>query len=262
MDDPQENVTIGNFLYSLGLCVGAKMGSSAPPAAVNLLQQTSYDGCLGDVMLTYPSVTRLLEFKRKGNHSKEARKHRIMRIAIDRTDHLATSLGVHWYLETAPAKTDFDFTFSARSYLDMFEQSQAPQSFKEFVDRLVDEATSDERKHSDEEVNAYIHDVMLTWMPEETKDHQRSATGMLISVAPSGGVRYAVLEDIADLGRTRKEILQMRELQRLEMRQALERGTALEREPPEHEHEHERSYTPSGRQREGPEYQPSGRGMR
>lgn len=217
MVDPQENITIGNFLYALGLGVGARAGSAAPVGAVNLLQQTSYDGLLGDVMLTFPGVTRLLEFKRKGNHKKETTKLDLLREAIKASPHWpTTSRQVHWYVETAPASAEFKF--EAKPYLDMFDRDAASLPLKSFVDSLVDEALGSKPAVSDQLVNEYIQDVMLTW--RANGDH-RSATGLLVTVGGDGGLMYAVLDDLADLGKTRMQCLQLQQQRELVVAQIL-----------------------------------------
>ena len=63
-----ENLVIGNFLYALGLTMGARQHDYlAPDWAVSLAQQTPLDIVLGDVVLTGPKAVALLEFKREAN---------------------------------------------------------------------------------------------------------------------------------------------------------------------------------------------------
>ncbi len=50
-----ENVVIGNFLYGLGVSVGAQLRGHVLPASVNLLQQTPEDKALADVLLSFPA---------------------------------------------------------------------------------------------------------------------------------------------------------------------------------------------------------------
>lgn len=225
MLDPQENITIGNFLYALGLGIGVRSKDEAPPAAVNLLQQTSYDGCLGDVMLQFPGVTRLIEFKRSGNYTKERYKHRLLNAGISKLQrHLDTSRSVHWYVETSPATTGFQFL--AKSYLDMFNDKPLSTSFEDFVDSLVTEALNDHPAVPDKHVHSYIHDVLL---PYWSNGRNHSATGLLVTVGPKGGVNFAVLEDLADLGRTREAALQMAYQRRQYIARVLQAHRAQER---------------------------------
>ena len=69
MLSPYENVIIGNFLYALGLAMGRQ--SMPVDGCVNLLQQTPADPALGDLMLQFPGVWRLVEFKRGGGDEKK-----------------------------------------------------------------------------------------------------------------------------------------------------------------------------------------------
>jgi hypothetical protein len=71
-----ENLVIGNFLYALGLKIGARRHDYlAPDLAVHLTQQTPLDIVLGDVLLTGPRAVALLEFKRAAaRRSKERSK--------------------------------------------------------------------------------------------------------------------------------------------------------------------------------------------
>ena len=66
-----ENVIIGNFLYGLGLDIGIKIGldngTETLPSIINLLQQTPADKELGDMLLEFPGVVRVLEFKNAKN---------------------------------------------------------------------------------------------------------------------------------------------------------------------------------------------------
>ena len=210
MLDPQENITIGNFLYALGLGIGLRSKDEAPPAAVNLLQQTSYDKCLGDVMLQFPGVTRLIEFKRSGNYQKERLKHEVLKAGISKIQrHIDTSTSVHWYVETAQGAPEFKFL--AKSYLDMFEDRALSTSFDGFVNSLVTEALGGIPKVPEEHVNSYIHDVLL---PYWSNGRNHSATGMLVTVGADGGVSFAVLEDLTDLGRTRDAALELARIRR------------------------------------------------
>ena len=58
-----ENLVIGNFLFGLGLKVGALRNDYiAPELAVSLLHQTPLEFVLGDVMLAGPRAIALLGF--------------------------------------------------------------------------------------------------------------------------------------------------------------------------------------------------------
>lgn len=81
-----ENITIGNFLFSLGYSIRDKQRDSGMGAAgsVNLLQQTPADQLLGDVLVKFSGVVRLLEFKAEGaDLRKERGKHAGLKKIID-----------------------------------------------------------------------------------------------------------------------------------------------------------------------------------
>lgn len=196
MIDPQENITIGNFLYALGLGVGVSKGASAPPAAVNLLQQTSYDKCLGDVMLHFPGATRLFEFKRRSNtdRDKELEKLHLLQIALGGLPRVqAICRRVHLFVETGAGKNAF--AFHVRPYLDLQLQDAGETTFTDFINGLVAEATAAADASGNRDANMYIRDYVCTWGATEGK----SSTGLLVTVGSSGGVEYAVLDDLADL---------------------------------------------------------------
>lgn len=58
-----ENVVIGNFLYGLGFSIGMSTIGNNQLSIINLLQQTPADKELGDMLLEFPGVVRLIEFK-------------------------------------------------------------------------------------------------------------------------------------------------------------------------------------------------------
>lgn len=98
-----ENIVIGNFLYGLGFAVRARRPSGVSASAINLLQQTPADTLLGDLLLEFPGVVRLIEFKAEDNReSKELSRHRKLSAALAGNIELqAISRDVHWYVETA-----------------------------------------------------------------------------------------------------------------------------------------------------------------
>ena len=215
MIDPQENITIGNFLYALGLGIGIRKGLDAPTAAVNLLQQTSYDRVLGDIMLVFPGITRLFEFKRRSNNDrrKELRKLRLLQGALkDMTTMMAVSRQTHLFVETSD--DDGPYAFNVRPYLDLEDSNIGTTTFDDFVNALVDEATAEVPPCASRLSNVYIRDVVSTW--GSNVDH--SATGLLVSVSSGGGVHYVVLDDLADIETTatRARSLQNRRYQQRE----------------------------------------------
>jgi hypothetical protein len=214
--DPQENITIGNFLFALGLCIGTRKGIDAPVGTVNLLQQTSYDHPLGDVMLHFPGVTRLIEFKRgnRRHDRKEKTKHgRLCDATRNLSRKAQISREIHWYVQTASTDKE-EFIFSARPYLDQHDQTVAALDMTAFVNNLIDQALSPTGTVSTNEANEYISDILL---PFGTMKNF-SSTGLIVTVSSSGGLMYAVVDDLADLKQTRKQCLglQLRRYQELE----------------------------------------------
>lgn len=203
MRDPLENVTIGNFLYALGLSIGSRVGVNAPAGCINLLQQTHLDKCLGDVMVSFPGIFRLIEFKRFGaNLNKELGKLHVLKTALTRQpDLVAVSREVHWYAETAAAQPDFKF--KARRYLDLRMRDGFDLDFAGFVNAVVDRALQSEPSYKPALVAEYL-DVVATFAGKR----DGTSSGMLVSVGSDGGVRYVVVDNIRDVRLSGAQVLQ------------------------------------------------------
>lgn len=184
MRDPLENVTIGNFLYGLGLSIGSRAGASAPAGCVNLLQQGPMDPPLGDVMLGYPGVFRLIEFKRRSaRKTKECVKHTKLAAALSsREDLRVVSREVHWYVETKKGVPVFHVT--AKPYLDMFDSSVPNDGLAEFIAALVEQALCPKPACDLKLLPQYLDAVaVFAGKPGAT------SSGILITVGTDGGVR-------------------------------------------------------------------------
>lgn len=207
MREPLENITIGNFLYGLGLTLGARAGNAAPYGCVNLLQQGPLDPPLGDVLFQFPSsVIRLFEFKRgSADKTKERAKHEALQKAIGKEENLqVVSRKVHWYVETHDREVDFHF--GAKPYLDM--QASVPElNMESLIKGLVDDIIEKRELASLEEVHEYIRTVTTL-----AGKAYRKYSGLLISVG-SGGMAYVVVDDLRDLRRNGKELNHLMELQ-------------------------------------------------
>lgn len=216
MREPLENITIGNFLYGLGLSLGARAGKNAPSGCVNLLQQGPLDPPLGDVLLHFPSVVRLFEFKRgSANKQKERAKLVALQAALSSEPHLqAVSREIHWYVETHDG--DQNFHFGAKPYLDMRERNVAELSMESMVNGLVDDVIRKKRAARLEMVQEYLRTV-TTFAGEASGTY----SGLLIAVG-EGGIRYVAVENVRDLRYTARE-------HRLFMRLEYERRLELER---------------------------------
>ena len=103
-----ENVIIGNFLYGLGLDIGISLGLNNEdvdlPSIVNLLQQTPADKELGDMLLEFPGVVKVLEFKNAKNPSKKEKRRveKLEKALKDNERMKYVSREIHWYIETEP----------------------------------------------------------------------------------------------------------------------------------------------------------------
>ncbi len=73
---------------------------------VNLLQQTPADKELADVLLEFPGVVRLIEFKQLNNKSKKERaRYNLLKAAIGNDkETIKLSKSIHWFVETYSSK--------------------------------------------------------------------------------------------------------------------------------------------------------------
>jgi hypothetical protein len=209
-----ENVVIGNFLYGLGLSMGAKLSSSNSPSIINLLQQTPVDKKLGDVLLEFPGVVKLLEFKQLSNKSnKEAAKHRIIKDVIYHDESLVEiSQSVHWFVESSPHKK----TFISRivPYLNTYPDKVADKypkqksqtvydSLEEFIQQIVEEVTNEGKRFTFEELSKYILSIATCQSKGEG-----GAGGLVILVNSEGCLRYAALTDMIQLRLQHREYIE------------------------------------------------------
>jgi hypothetical protein len=139
-----ENLVIGNFLYALGLKVGARRHDYiAPDLAVNLLQQTPLDRVLGDVLLIGPRAVALLEFKRAANRCSKERS-KLMKIEHQLEDPefrvlRDISRQIHFYVETGDILNE---NFSrVLPYLDL-KTDHRRSCLEQLVDNLANRARS------------------------------------------------------------------------------------------------------------------------
>jgi hypothetical protein len=190
-----ESIVIGNFLFALGFAVRARGKSDAITAtAINLLQQSPADPLLGDLMMEFPGVVRLIEFKTIENRSpKERARHAVLSSRIIDYPHLESiSRAVHWYIETS-AKND-DLVATIAPYLDAFPVRRQGHKLEAFISSIADEVASPSEKFSRENVKSY-----LRWV-QETQGDGKVGTGALLLVAePNGKLHYAALSDLFEL---------------------------------------------------------------
>ncbi|WP_321903937.1 hypothetical protein [Paraburkholderia tropica] len=189
-----ESIVIGNFLFGLGFAVRARKSGTNAVAAINLLQQSPADPLLGDLMMEFPGVVRLIEFKTIENRSpKERARHDALSSRIVGYPHLESiSRAVHWYIETS-AKSD-DLVATIVPYLDAYPTRRQGHKLETFISSIADEVASPSEEFSREDVADY-----LRWV-QETQGDGKVGTGALLLVAePNGKLRYAVLSDLLEL---------------------------------------------------------------
>ncbi len=194
MRDPYENILIGNFLYSLGLLIGTKVGDRELSGCVNLLQQTPLDGRLADVQLIYPGVVRLIEFKRQTNDSdKEAARLWLLRALIEGNAQLErVSRTIHWFVESSEAP--LEWRTDVRPYLDLDTAQQGGLSLRLFLNRLVDAALCAQGP----EFSADLLTEYLTAVETYAGDEGTSSSGLLVTVSADGTLHYVALDSIHD----------------------------------------------------------------
>ncbi|WLO87347.1 hypothetical protein IFU33_22810 (plasmid) [Pantoea agglomerans] len=215
-----ENVVIGNFLYGLGVSVGARLGGNVLPASVNLLQQTPEDKALGDVLLSFPGMLRLIEFKTAANRSdKEAARFRKLSHALEGREELKDiSHRIHWYVETTTdvqsgVKTYFSSYLSA---LSQAARQVEPLNLERFIAQTTRSIFS---SHTDAENPETVSDYLqlVRWCQ---RVGEKSSAGALIVVCDGkGNLRYAELKNIMELSMTHEKWI--------EYRQDMERQTEL-----------------------------------
>ncbi|MBB1634938.1 hypothetical protein A9975_29285 [Cupriavidus sp. UME77] len=193
-----ENVVIGNVLYGLGYSIGGRLRGHPLPSAVNLLQQTPEDKRLGDVLLNFPGVVRLIEFKAEGNRSpKERDRHAILTQALQaRSDMVEVSRQMHWYIETAPSTSHAVLAY-VEAYLNAFgpgERLKTAEALPKFIAKITDCILSGS---SPEDARAQRDYLDLVSVASGTK---ATGSGALVLVgSSSGGLGFAALQDIREL---------------------------------------------------------------
>ncbi|PVZ41040.1 hypothetical protein [Pseudomonas sp. CC120222-01a] len=198
-----ENITIGNFLFSLGYSIRDKQRASGLGAAgsVNLLQQTPADQLLGDVLVKFSGVVRLLEFKAEGaDLRKERGKHAGLKQIINDLGLAEISREVHWYVETkATADTLGLLTVP---YLDAFPRDHHPRSgrLEALVQSTAEAIATQQTRFSGAQINQYLLAI------KTVSGKAASGTGGLLLLAEPGGVlKFAPLEDMLELNMNHRD---------------------------------------------------------
>jgi hypothetical protein len=192
-------VVIGNFLYGLGVAIGGRLKSGYLTGTVSLLQQTPEDKALGDVLVSFPGIMRLIEFKAAANKSaKEKTRHTILSTTISCRPEMADiSRKVHWYVETAPSEHGGVEAFFS-PYLDAFTASCRPKQhsiLEIFIQSLAEDALSNPKIVRPQQEKDYLKLVRWSQGVGET-----GAGALIVIVGSDGGLEFVALEDLMELG--------------------------------------------------------------
>lgn len=217
-----ENIVIGNFLYGLGFAVRAQRSSGMTTSVVNLLQQTPADTLLGDLLLEFPGVIRLLEFKAQDNRdSKERSRHQMLSAGLrGKPEFQAISREVHWYVETAPS-AEHGVIARIVPYLDAFPRERAKHDRLEmFIERLAREIVEDRAISRSDREAAY-----LRWVKYTQGGGMVGSGGLILVADANGSLRYAQLLDMLELRLSHRQWIELHQ-QRVQRELALEQELA------------------------------------
>lgn len=211
-----ENITIGNFLFALGYSLRDKQPRSQLAGSINLLQQTPADELLGDVLLKFTGVVRLIEFKAQGADLKKERgKHVALEAAVKKLGLEQISRDVHWFVETNA--TEQTLGLRTLPYLDAFPRLREPmiQRLENFITTLADDIVKQNITYTGAQIKEY-----LTWVRLTNGTGEVGTGGLLLVAEPGGKLRFSPLEDMLDLNLDHRPWIKERMLQ-------LERDTAF-----------------------------------
>lgn len=225
-----ENITIGNFLFALGYSLREKQGRNLLAGSINLLQQTPADQLLGDVLLKFTGVVRLIEFKAEGARLfKEKARHTALSIAVQERQLEAISREVHWSIETKA--TEKTLGLRVVPYLDAFPRPREPKVklLEEFISTLASDIATQNTAYTGAQINEY-----LSWVRRTQGTGEVGTGGLLLLAEPGGLLRFAPLTDLLDLNLEHslwikeRQVRLEKELELLRMREE-ERQRKLER---------------------------------
>ncbi|MDH6148250.1 MULTISPECIES: hypothetical protein [Paraburkholderia] len=193
--DPYENIVIGNFLYSFGLCIGQLSAGAVRPMCVNLLQQSPMDHALGDLMVANAGVTLLIEFKRERNDSEkeEAKRLKLSRALVEDLYMQTISRQIHWYIETSEKAASL--VSRVVPYLDFADTKVVARTIEGFTESAGHDAVS-------KEIDAQTHAAYETYLKLVAYSHgglQGVSGGLIVSYSKDKGIRYVLLTDVRDL---------------------------------------------------------------
>ncbi|EKS9844572.1 hypothetical protein QDD82_005426 [Burkholderia cepacia] len=221
-----ENVVIGNFLYALGFAIRARQQVQSMPSVVNLLQQTPSDMLLGDLLLQFPGVVRLLEFKVDENQSnKERARHAALSNALSADPTMGSvSRRVHWYIEAGLSEKE-SLAVRAVPYLDAYPRTKPRGRFEPFIEALADEVVDGRSMKGDADADMEY----IRWVKRLQGEGEVGTGGLLLVANADGSLHYAQLLDLLELRIEHRMWIELHE-QRLERELIYQHELALERE--------------------------------
>lgn len=192
-----ENVIIGNFLYGLGLDIGITLGLNNEdinlPSIVNLLQQTPADKELGDMLLEFPGVVRVLEFKNAKNPSNKE-KNRVEKLekALKDNERMQyVSRQIHWYIETKPFEEIC--VNKIVPYLDAYNGTRGMDTLENFIKSISIEVNNPISGITHEEQKHYLSLISTC------QGSGAIGTGGLIVSVSKEGINYVEFSQIEQL---------------------------------------------------------------
>ena len=192
-----ENVIIGNFLYGLGLDIGITLGLNnedvSLPSIVNLLQQTPVDKELGDMLLEFPGIVRVLEFKNAKNPSnKEKKRVEKLERALKNNERMQyVSRQIHWYIETEPFEEIC--VNKIVPYLDAYNGTMGMETLESFIKSISIEVNNPISQITHEEQKQYLSLISTC------QGSGAVGTGGLIVSVSKDGINYVEFSQIEQL---------------------------------------------------------------
>ena len=218
-----ENVVIGNFLYGLGSSIGLSSNEKRQLSVINLLQQTPADKELGDVLLEFPGVVRLIEFKNKASSlKKEKQRNNQLKIAIgNNVERQAISREIHWYVETNPFEEIC--LNKITPYLDAFDEADSEYTIESFIENIASEVAWPVSTIKKDKLEAYL---ALVSKCQGTGDI--GSGGLIVSVSKDG-IKYLQYTDIMQLRLQHKDyVIQVKNEYESMMKREIKKSKDLE----------------------------------
>ncbi len=153
------------------------------------------DKLLGDVLLQFTGVVRLLEYKAEGaNLSKERGKHVALKKVLEDRGLAEISREVHWYVETKA--TEASLNLRTLPYLDAFPKPRVPPTHRleDLVRSIADDVANQRATYSSSQIRDYL--LCVRTINGSTKS---GTGGLLLLVEPNGTLRFAPIRDLLDL---------------------------------------------------------------